>query len=50
MALKEYKREMCKVAKQLYYQFVMPDIYRRINAAKSEMEIGHIMITARHLL
>lgn len=50
MELQNYKNDAKKAASELRYQFVMPDIFRRINAAKSESEICRIMTTARHLL
>lgn len=49
MELRDYKRKAKRAASELCYQFVMPDIFRRINAAKSENKISRIMTTARHM-
>lgn len=45
---KSEKREYTKIAKELYYPQVMPDIIDRIMNATNENEIERIMVTARH--
>lgn len=48
MSLKQRKCEARRIAKQLGYQMVMPDIVERINSATSHNEVNRILVTARH--
>ena len=50
MQFYNYKRSMCKAARELGYERVMPDVRQRIFACKDEVEISNIMSTCRHLM
>ncbi len=43
----QIKRDARRIAKQLGYERVMPDIEKRINAATTEHEVTRVLITAR---
>ena len=49
MTLKQRKLECRRIARQLGYDKVMPDIFNRINAARTEIELTRVMTTARHI-
>lgn len=44
------RQDARRIAKQLGYLTVMPDIYERINSAATEYDVTRIMTTARNLM
>ena len=48
--LKFVKQRAKQDARELHYRDVMPDVYKRINACKTENEVYRVLITCRHML
>ena len=47
MSIKQLRRECKRIAKQLDYSRIMPDIDERIMSAQTERELDRIMTTCR---
>lgn len=44
------KRYYVKLARELRYDRVMPDIERRIRKCESEIEVSRILVDCRHMM
>ena len=47
MSIKQMRREYRRVARELGYDRIMPNVFRRIECAQNERELDNIMTTCR---